>query len=390
MAHAGLHLEPLWGADFQSAADRLRWAKNSPGLFSRAAAVSLTHLLSLITRLHRILESGSRLQVLQALVAHYGVGEHPNWLEALHSKMMETVPLPLLQLYPHDVQPTEHEFKVMTAVAHDPGAEPVGRADLYQRVLRPWRERGHVVVCRPMRHYQVLIQGVIEHTVGFAIPTREALDVIVKHASPRGIVEMGAGTGYWAAMLKDHGADVLAFDRDPPQDDQSNPFFGAGLYTHVRRGDATSLFRESAAWPAEAPEALYARTLLLIWPNNPDLFDNAHLVAAPERAARQNSSAATRPWDADCLSTFIAAGGESVVYVGEREETVRQLLSMPGAQPDCGLSASRKFQSMLHEHFVLVERVCLPSWWRYADDLTVWQRRRRRDHASRNPGVEVC
>ena len=72
-----------------------------------------------------------------------------------------------------------------------------------------------------MRHYQVLIQGVIEHAVGFAIPTREALDAIVKHASTRGIVEMGAGTGFWAAMLRNHGANVLAFDRDPPDADES-------------------------------------------------------------------------------------------------------------------------------------------------------------------------
>ena len=166
-------------------------------------------------------------------------------------------------------------------------------------------------------------------------------------------------------MLKKHGADVLAFDRDPPTDNESNAFFGAGTYTEVRGGEAASLLRAST----EAGEALAARTLLLIWPNNPDLFDNEHLVASPQRAAFQKSSAATPPWDADCLSCYLAAGGESVAFVGEREENVA------APRPDCGTSASRRFQNMLHEHFVLVERVCLPSWWLHVDDLTVWRRR---------------
>lgn len=358
MALACLHLEPLWSAP------------THPGLlFAKAAAVDLTHLLALITRLHKVHTTQSQAHVLQALVAHFRIGEEPYWLEALHARLMERVPPPLLRLYPHGIQPTDDEFQVMTAVAHDPGTEPVGRSELYQRALKPYRERGHVVVCRPMRHYQVLIQGVIEHAVGFAIPTREALDVIVKHASPRGIVEMGAGKGFWAAMLKAAGADVLAFDLNPPTDDESNGFFGAGMYAEVHPGDGTALLHASAGWPAEAREALYARTLLLVWPNNPDPFDNAHLV---ETELQKRPGA---PWDADCLSSYLAAGGESVVYVGEREENVQRLIRNPAAQPDCGLSASRPFQKMLHEHFVLVESVCLPSWWLHADDLTVWHRR---------------
>lgn len=405
MALASLHLDPLWSADWQSAGVRQAWARESAGVFARAAATDLTHLLALITRLHKVhtTQSGARAHVLQALMAHFRVGDEHNWLEALHERVKETVPPALLRLYPHGVLPTEDEFRVMTAVAHDPGTEPVGRGELYQRVLKPYRERGYAVVgrpvrahsyaiavhslpticltatiCRPpsqMRHYQVLIQGVIEHAVGFAIPTREALDVIVRHASPRGVVEMGAGTGFWAAMLSDHGVDVLAFDRDPPTDDESNAFFGAGTYAEVSRGDAASLLRASAAWPADAAEALYARTLLLVWPNNPDLFDNQHLVAAPQRAALQKSSAATPPWDAECLSSYLEAGGESVVYVGEREESVQALLPKSATHPDCGLSASRRFQRMLNEHFVLVEQVHLPSWWLHVDDLTVWRRR---------------
>lgn len=31
------------------------------------------------------------------------------------------------------------------------------------------------------------------------------------------VVEMGAGTGYWAALLQQRGVDVVALDRHPPE-----------------------------------------------------------------------------------------------------------------------------------------------------------------------------
>ena len=44
---------------------------------------------------------------------------------------------------------------------------------------------------------------------GFAIPCAEALDLIASHTP---LVEVGAGTGFWAALLACRGADVIATD----------------------------------------------------------------------------------------------------------------------------------------------------------------------------------
>ena len=38
--------------------------------------------------------------------------------------------------------------------------------------------------------------------------------MLPKEHSP--LVEVGAGTGYWAALLRGRGARVFAYDRDPP------------------------------------------------------------------------------------------------------------------------------------------------------------------------------
>jgi hypothetical protein len=48
----------------------------------------------------------------------------------------------------------------------------------------------------------------------WAVPTDEAIAAIA-NASPFGVVEVGAGTGYWAMLLRHRGVDVLAYDRTP-------------------------------------------------------------------------------------------------------------------------------------------------------------------------------
>ena len=47
----------------------------------------------------------------------------------------------------------------------------------------------------------------------WAIPNNDALNVLAAHAP---LIELAAGTGYWAHLLKQRGVDILAFDNDPP------------------------------------------------------------------------------------------------------------------------------------------------------------------------------
>ena len=69
------------------------------------------------------------------------------------------------------------------------------------------------------------------------------------------LVEMGAGTGYWAYRLRARGADVIAFDQAPPDGARVNRYHpSTSTWTEVVAGDHTSLTR-------------YAdRALLLCWP----------------------------------------------------------------------------------------------------------------------------
>lgn len=117
-------------------------------------------------------------------------------------------------------------------------------------------------------------------TFGFAIPSAEALLLIAVH-SPAGVIEIGAGTGYWARLLADRGVDVVAFDIAPPPSEDNFWFAGEEPWFPVAAGDH------------HVVEYFADRTLLLVWPTR------------------------NEDWAADAAQRYLEAGGQRLVYVGE-------------------------------------------------------------------------
>ena len=201
-----------------------------------------------------------------------------------------------------------------------------------------------------------LLVGPLQRTFSYAIPSDEILKQIVTLA-PR-IVEMGAGTGYWSAMLSRNGADVIAYDAHPGVE-QDNVYVGKQMYYPVKEGIDSTVFGEDNSDIVE-------RALLLVWPNNPDHVDNAHVNLEAE-------SILPPIWDIDCLQRYYELGGQTVIYVGEREENIPLVSDATG--PDCGFCGSRAFQQFLLENFNLKAVIECPRWWMKEDDVTVWTRK---------------
>jgi len=109
----------------------------------------------------------------------------------------------------------------------------------------------------------------------WAVPSEEAVRAIAFYGP---VVEIGAGTGYWASLLRQVGTDVVAYDRDLSAD---NHWCVSGLHSLVELGGP-----EKAS---EHPD----RTLFLCWPP----YDT--------------------PMADDCLAAYEAAGGRTFAYVGE-------------------------------------------------------------------------
>jgi hypothetical protein len=87
----------------------------------------------------------------------------------------------------------------------------------------------------------------------WAIPNDEALDTIVKY-SPNGLIEIGAGAGYWTSLLRGRGLDVVAYDINPPPG--SDWTLREETFTEVITGDHTNVVGKGE------------RTLFMCWPEH--------------------------------------------------------------------------------------------------------------------------
>ncbi len=151
----------------------------------------------------------------------------------------------------------------------------------------------------------------------WAIPTSEALEAIKQVGS---IVEVGAGTGYWAALLKERGANVIAYDSLPSET-------GRNGYT-LKRNSWTEVLPGTESAVAYHPD----RALMLCWPPNKE--DMAY------RALR-------------------AYGGKNLIYIGEE---------FPGC------TADDNFHELLKKQWNLVERIDLPRWHLIRDSVFLYSR----------------
>lgn len=154
----------------------------------------------------------------------------------------------------------------------------------------------------------------------WAIPNDEALDAIAK-VGP--IVEVGAGTGYWASLLADRGVDVVAYDLYPPPHPRNHWHEGAAaVHFPVARGGPAKVARH--------PD----RALMLCWPPY------------------------AKPMAFHCVRLY---AGSTVVYIGE------------GAG---GCTGDDRFHELLGvEYGEPVESIAIPQWPGIHDRLEIFRRK---------------
>lgn len=159
------------------------------------------------------------------------------------------------------------------------------------------------------------------HKYSWAVPTPRALNEIAKFA-PEGIIELGAGTGYWASLLREMGLDVLAFDASPVQLNRNRHHWNAKPHTAIRRGYAPEAGRHSD------------RVLMLCWP--------------PQRH---------RPLSHRALAHYT---GNKLIYIG---------------QPAGGLTATVRFHEMIARDWELVFKLRLPFWKGIENNMYFYRRK---------------
>lgn len=156
---------------------------------------------------------------------------------------------------------------------------------------------------------------VAQKNYAWAIPTEEALLALAKLGP---LLEVGAGTGYWAHLLRQGGVDIKAYDTAP-----GNNSWSTGLWTEVLTGgtDVASTYPD--------------RTLFLCWPP----YDT-HMAFNAAQA-------------------HLAAGGRMIAYIGEGRG---------------GCTGDDDFHRLLEKRYTQIGRVFLPQWFGIHDALYLYER----------------
>lgn len=153
-------------------------------------------------------------------------------------------------------------------------------------------------------------------TYAWAVPNDTAIALCVKY-SP--LVEMGAGTGYWAFLIQQAGGDIIAYDKNPYKNCQA-----AGKWTEIKKGT-----------PGRLRRAHRDRTLLLCWP----------------------------PYDEEMATRSVRLHqSQRVIYVGEGSGVC---------------TGSESFHRLLERDFVEIATVTIPQWDYIHDYLVIYERKTR-------------
>lgn len=182
---------------------------------------------------------------------------------------------------------------------------------------RSWRAATPVEV-EWFRTREEVHRTALVKTYSWSIPTPADIAWIVARLGGRGVVEIGAGTGYWAWQLSQADVDVMAYDLNA---------FGDNTYCDPVQYHPVHEAGPGAA--AEHPD----RALLLCWPPYSD------------------------PMATEALSAY---GGDLLIYIGE---------------PESGCTADDHFFAALAAGWT--EIGCSPlhaTWWGIHDYVTAFRR----------------
>jgi hypothetical protein len=316
----------------------------------------------------------------------------------------------LLQARPHTVGKVYEKGTVFTSLADDDRMWLQSRSyatlqgeDMEQmclghqappNVFVAWEQQ---IVSSEYPSYRTLAQSPITRGFSLSVPSEEALAAL-KHCGP--LCELGAGTGYWAALLRSRGADVVAYDLMPPRPavDKADFLLGspAGqlsngkdkrISTDRKKGIAQNSSSKDKLLQANCSRNMHCgehtfttvlkgdgievagtdmaaeRALLLVWPYNKH---------PSERVGMTNAEIAGRleAWDSWALAKY---RGKILCLVGELD---KRNSARKGHFRTKSASFSASFQTTLYRDYELKHAVRLPPLVLGSfDELTIWMRK---------------
>jgi hypothetical protein len=159
----------------------------------------------------------------------------------------------------------------------------------------------------------------------WAIPSPSTLLWILEALDGRPVVEMGAGTGYWAWMLEQLGVDIVAYDEHPPLKGKNS--------WHCRNDQPGAQYFDIQVGTPEVLADHADRALFLSWPPYHNDMGYQALKAYP---------------------------GDMLIEIGE------------GAW---GCTGTEEFHDLLEKEWNSVDRGRMTQWSGIHDNITLWRRK---------------
>ena len=158
-----------------------------------------------------------------------------------------------------------------------------------------------------------------------------------------GLVEVGAGTGFVADLLRRSGINVHAWDVSPPSS-TSNDYHGeTPSFSTVRKGDVDDALKSHFNNCKSNQKAELSALLLCYPPPNSDMAYRA-------------------------VKLFSKFGGRYIIHIGEFK----------------GLTGSKKFETFLKTSFVCKDRYPCLEWGNDASNVTIWFRKEKSKNKNNN------
>jgi len=151
----------------------------------------------------------------------------------------------------------------------------------------------------------------------WAVPNQDAIDII---ASCTPIIEIGAGTGFWAYLIEQAGGVCYAYDDFSWKNCTNARVHFKKIWTNVREGSFEKI--------KDHPDS----TLFLCWPPYRD------------------------PLALNCLNTY---EGNTLLYVGERD----------------GCTGCGEFQALIDKEWEEINSIQIPQYFGIHDYLMVLKRK---------------
>jgi hypothetical protein len=179
--------------------------------------------------------------------------------------------------------------------------------------------------------YATCYRDELTRKFAWAIPDPDTIAFIVEHS--QSIVEMGAGTGYFAWQLSQLGIDIVAYDANPPDISLENHYHRPVNQDGEPTGETRETFFAIQQGTPETLEQHSDRTLFLCWP----------------------------PYDTEMASQCIEHyHGNRIIYIGEGNG---------------GCTGNDAFHERLYEEWEQIAKHLLVQWSGIHDRAYVYTRK---------------